>query len=49
MKTCTCGKHYETIPPEAKYLNDGSEFSGYYWNCECKTTLFVPLNKEVPK
>lgn len=46
MKTCSCGKVWLTIPSHAKLKISGDEFlDGYYWECVCKSTLFVPLKR----
>ena len=41
-KTCTCGKHFESIPKNARFHSSDDEFEGWYWDCSCGSTLFVP-------
>lgn len=45
MKTCGCGNHYEEVPSFAKYSPD-PWLGGYYWECVCGSTLFVPDRKD---
>ncbi len=45
-KTCSCGRKFDSIPANAKYF-DGEGFEGYYFNCECKSTLFFPCKKPI--
>jgi hypothetical protein len=43
-KCCTCcGKEILAVPLHARFLEDEEDFTGYYWECGCQTTLFVPL------
>jgi hypothetical protein len=43
-KKCACGIVHEYIPENAKHVvkagEDENPLSGWYWNCECKSTLF---------
>ncbi len=39
-KKCGCGKSHHMIPEDAK---EGEW--GYFWNCECNSTLFWPNEK----
>jgi len=41
-KKCSCGKHFARVPEDA-ILQEDEEMSGWYWNCECKSTLFMPI------
>ncbi|NRA76783.1 MAG: hypothetical protein HRU18_01135 [Pseudoalteromonas sp.] len=34
-KTCSCGRFFKTIPDDCIIHS-----TGYWWNCECKSTLF---------
>jgi hypothetical protein len=45
MKTkyCSCGRKYEMIPESAN-----KNELGYWFTCECKSTLFWPLNSKTP-
>ena len=43
-KTCLCGREYKTVPPKARYFG-GKDFPGYYFECECKSTLYWPDKK----
>lgn len=36
-----CGTLHETIPDDAREWNDDKEFLGYFWECPCKSTLFI--------
>lgn len=38
---CGCGKVYERTTDDVKVSHDKA-FGGLYWNCECKSTMFVP-------
>lgn len=41
-KVCPhCQKIYAVIPPQAKHFID-PDVGGYYWECDCGTTLYVP-------
>lgn len=42
QKKCACGKVHNQIPKEAKKWIDDGVLIGWCWNCECKSTLFVP-------
>lgn len=44
-KTCSCGKPHPTLPLDAKFFRDeeSSPLSGYYWNCECGSTMFLSI------
>jgi len=42
-KQCGCGKVHQTIPQDHRLETDEGSYVGYYWDCECKSTLFVPL------
>ena len=44
MKTCSCGRQFETVPKDAKLSTD-SILPGYYFNCECKSTIVWPLSQ----
>ncbi len=42
-KVCGCGRVWRVIPKEARFImTPDDELSGYYWECICKSTLFVP-------
>lgn len=37
-----CLKHHDFIPATARYQSTkGDPFSGWYWECDCGTTLFM--------
>lgn len=38
---CSCGEEHYLVPANAKESFE-DRFSGYYWNCSCKSTLFLP-------
>lgn len=40
-KTCSCGRVHHDVPSVP--LFEAEELTGYYWDCECKSTLFAPL------
>lgn len=44
MKKCSCGKIYARVPEGARLALD-SIAAGYYYNCECTSTLFFPYRK----
>lgn len=49
FKKCACGKIFTKLPESAKfYAQEDKQFAdldGYYWDCECKSTLFITLKK----
>ena len=45
MKTCSCGAVFSGVPPDARIQNTGDPLDGHYWECECGSTLFVPLSR----
>lgn len=43
-KICSCGRVFTAVPtPFKEGLESRDEYVGYYWDCECKSTLFAPL------
>lgn len=40
-KVCGCGEVYDRLPEGTK-LSDDEGCGGYYWNCSCNSTLFIP-------
>jgi hypothetical protein len=40
-KQCKCGALYYRIPTGAR-LSVDVELGGFYWECECRSTLFAP-------
>lgn len=47
-KTCPrCHKKHDSIPAHAKHFID-PDVGGYYWECDCGTTMFIP-ESEVDK
>jgi hypothetical protein len=42
-RRCSCGKLHEFVPRTARVLKEDSELDGFYWECDCKTTLFEPF------
>lgn len=42
FKVCGCGKVWEHFPKDAKLHSDAA-LPGVYFNCDCKSTLVVPL------
>lgn len=40
-KRCACGRVYTRLPANAKHSSDDA-FSGAFFDCECRSTLFVP-------
>lgn len=48
FKKCnTCGKIHAEIPPIHIAETRPDYFVGYYWNCECGSTMYAPLGKIV--
>lgn len=43
MKTCSCGKVFCEIPAGAKFNPSKDNLQGWYWNCECGSTLFYQV------
>lgn len=39
-----CGKAHGFIPDNARELKDDA-LAGIYWECECKSTQFIPASK----
>ncbi len=39
IKKCSCGQEHFVIPGDA-----GISDLGVFWNCSCKSTLFLPLS-----
>lgn len=50
IKTCaTCGATFDRVPAGAREgLESRDEFPGFYWECSCKSTMFVPTSKIDP-
>lgn len=44
-KTCSCGKHYSELPKNHKTQITGELTDGAWFDCQCKSTCFVPLDK----
>lgn len=44
IKECKCGIGYDKIPYTSK-LNIDGHADGWFWNCSCGSTLFMPLAK----
>lgn len=44
IKTCSCGKTFNYIPGHAKKAADAI-LPGWYWNCDCGSTLVLPLKQ----
>lgn len=42
MVICKCGIEHVGVPGNAKVFDSGDEMAGIYWECECKSTLFLP-------
>lgn len=43
LKVCGCGTSYSKLPETAKLFKDENpDFCGYWFNCACRSTLFVP-------
>lgn len=40
-KTCSCGQVHHEVPSVP--LFEAEELTGYYWDCECKSTMFAPV------
>ncbi len=47
LKKCGCSRCYYKIPYHALKIQQGDELDGHYWNCECGSTLFIPLKEVV--
>lgn len=48
VKRCgCCEKVFDTVPEHAKYHVDKEcgLTNGYYWNCNCGSTMFIPEAK----
>lgn len=40
----TCQKRFTEIPSTAKFQNYTGPFTGWYWQCDCHTTMFLPTD-----
>lgn len=41
-KVCSCcSRSFESVPNDAELFDDPG-LGGFYWNCSCGTTLYVP-------
>ena len=45
LRICSCGFEHKDIPPVAKFGGDGL-LMGYYFNCQCCSTIFIPESVE---
>lgn len=45
IRQCSCGKPHLKIPENAKFHDSDDSFAGYYFNCSCGSTIFVPKEK----
>jgi hypothetical protein len=43
-KKCSCGRIHTYVDEDYKYLTGDNPLAGFYWNCECKSTLFSPFH-----
>lgn len=48
MKICCqkCNMVWLSFPFGAKYQSTGDELDGWYWNCECGTSMFYPAKND---
>lgn len=46
MKSCSCGLKFQDIPKDAKYFDDGDKIKGWFWQCSCNSTVFLPVEKK---
>ncbi len=44
MKTCSCGKTFDVLPG-----NTIKNELGYWFNCDCNSTLFIPSIEVIKK
>jgi hypothetical protein len=44
IKVCACGKQHFVIPAGARFSAD-AVLGGYWFECACHSTLFVPAKK----
>lgn len=40
---CSCGRAHFEIPKTARFQNEGDALDGWYFECACRSTLFIPL------
>jgi hypothetical protein len=46
VKICAkCQKQWTKVPENSKFQNCGDILDGIYWDCDCKSTLFIPLSQ----
>jgi hypothetical protein len=45
QKICSCKRVHAEIPKSHQFEDCLDELSGLYWNCECGSTLFVPVSE----
>lgn len=45
-KTCqNCGTIFFVLPNKSKLINKGDALDGWYFTCQCKSTLFIPIDQ----
>lgn len=45
MKTCGCGKVWESLPALIPWVRKNGELLGYLFNCDCGSTLFLKASE----
>lgn len=45
-KQCSvCNKIHTQIPENTRFQMIGDPLDGFYWECDCKSTMFVSIKK----
>lgn len=47
-KTCYCGNFYAVLPENHKAIPTG-DMAGWWFDCSCKSTIFIPNRIEIDK
>lgn len=45
-KSCSCGIEHKHMPSNTRVYEKGNVIHGYFWECECGSTLLIPLDKK---
>ncbi len=39
-----CGKLINELPENTRVMDEGDELDGWYFECSCRSTQFIPIN-----
>jgi hypothetical protein len=49
IKICSCGFEFFSVPARARFLDSDDDLRGWYFECSCFSTVFVPCPfREIP-